>query len=184
MQEQLHQLNYMKPQSQHSPACQRLEALPRTCILAMRGSALRRFQILGISTEHGEPKAQDRGLRQVGRGVGRQDGGGCSRWQACCPNGTLSSGGVPAWAAVKMLHCWARAAQSNVPCRFCFPQHDPWALCWDCFALNPACEQLSLSLCCLSCVPFFLFCFLPVTSPSSLSDSFSLKIQEANNTKK
>lgn len=131
----------------------------------------------------GSPKLRtERMLRQVGRGVGRQDGSGCSRWQGRYPNGTLSSGGMSAWAAVRMLHCWARAAQSNVPCHFCFPQHDPWASCWDYFALNHACKQLSLW--CLSCVPFFLFCFLPVTSSSSLSDSFSLKIQEANNTKK
>lgn len=41
--------------------------------------------------------------------------------------------------------------------------------------LPPYCMQIFLYFWCLSCVPLFLFCFLPVTFTSSLSDLTSLK---------
>lgn len=57
---------------------------------------------------------------------------------------------------------------------------------WHCVILSPFpnilkrhlpafCIQIFLYFWCLSCVPFFLFCFLPVTFTSSLSDLSSLK---------
>lgn len=62
----------------------------------------------------------------------------------------------------------------------------PTFTAWHCLILSPSpnilkrhlpafCMQIFLCFWCLSCVPLFLFCFLPVTFTSSLSDLSSLK---------